>query len=467
MSRGKEKDCNWNEHEFNKNNTTSIVLYECLLKANLDIGRMNDAWEYVVRSHENLQKTIRIEASKTSSVFMKANATMGESHKKIEYLKNIDISAFLEMITNQDDGISLKSVPFRLWFIINKDDLYICLKLPRSMADNRSMQIVINDLLQLYDDYESHQSVLTRPSYTDVIFATQDVKIENHNDRKLELKQHKGGLSIPVEHSRDKFYLDDPCGVITASIFLKAGAYKRPEERSGFINKAMVASIFGLCEMRSVDNNSISPYIPLLDFEIEHDYRNIHSERKAYEDTMGNFSFDIGCSVKNENKNRNARDIIQKCLWNMLFEDKETGMPALDARIYSEYPAKRDCQRDLASVRQHLQGFTSSVGFSFNFIEKTKYKLCEIENVYFSGGHQTPLRAAYIINFTFVGTRACVSVLFPKKNDSNKNKETAERICKNILDAVNLFESQSDYGSSTLEEFKRHQRSKLRHSHSY
>ena len=128
-------------------NTTSIVLYECQLKANLDIGRMNDAWEYVVRSHENLQKTIRMEASKTSSVFMKANSVMGESHKKIEYLKNIDVPAFFEMITNQDDEISMKSVPFRLWFIINKDDLWICLKLPRSMADNRSMQIVLNGII--------------------------------------------------------------------------------------------------------------------------------------------------------------------------------------------------------------------------------------------------------------------------------------------------------------------------------
>jgi hypothetical protein len=77
---------------------------------------------------------------------MKANSVMGESYKKIEYMKNIDIPAFLEMITNQDDEISLKSVPFRLWFIINKDDLWICLKLPRAMADNRSMQIVINGM---------------------------------------------------------------------------------------------------------------------------------------------------------------------------------------------------------------------------------------------------------------------------------------------------------------------------------
>lgn len=91
----------------------------------------------------------------------------------------------------------------------------------------------------------------------------------------------------------------------------------------------------------------------------------------------------------------------------------------------------------------------------------------EIENVYFSGGHQTPSRAAYIINFSFVGTKACVSVLYPKKNDSNKNKEPAERISKNIEDAVEYIESQSDYGFSTLEEFKRLQKRKLRHCHSY
>jgi len=408
-----------------------------------------------------------MEASKTSSVFMKANSVMGESYKKIEYMKNIDIPAFLEMITNQDDEISLKSVPFRLWFIINKDDLWICLKLPRAMADNRSMQIVINDLLQLYDDYGSHQAVLKRPSYNDVIFATQDVRIESQNDRKLQLKQHRGTLSIPVEHSRDKFYSNDPCGVITASMFLQSGAYKNPDERNTFISKAMVASIFALCEMRSVDLNSISPYMPLLDFEIDHDYRNVHSEEKTYENTMGNFSFDIGCSIKYENKGRYANDIIQKCLWNVLFEHPETGMVTLDTRIYTEYPAKRDCQRELATVRGFNQGFTSSVGFSFNFLEKKTYKLCEIENVFFSGGHQTPLRAAYIINFTFVGTRACVSVLYPKKIDSNKNKETAERICKNIEEAVEYIESQSDYGCSTLEEFKRRQKNKQKNSHRY
>lgn len=87
--------------------------------------------------------------------------------------------------------------------------------------------------------------------------------------------------------------------------------------------------------------------------------------------------------------------------------------------------------------------------------------------MYFSGGHQTPLRAAYIINFTFVGTRACVSVLYPKKIDSNKNKQTAERICKNIEEAVEYIESQSDYGRSTLEEFKRRQKNKLKQSHKY
>jgi len=204
------------------------------------------------------------------------------------------------------------------------------------------------------------------------------VPIEKHNDRKLQLKHHRGGLSIPVEGSREKFFLDDPCGVITASIFLKAGAYKEPSERKTFICKAMVASIFALCEMRSVDDNSTSPHIPLLDFEIDHDFRNVHSERKAYENTMGNFSFDIACSVKNEIKKRHANDIVQKCLWNMLFEDEETGMMTLEARLFSEYPAKRDSQKELASVRNHNQGFTSSVGFSFNFIEKTNYKLCKL-----------------------------------------------------------------------------------------
>merc|ERR1712037_304011 len=175
--------------------------------------------------------------------------------------------------------------------------------------------------------------------------------------------------------------------------------------------------------------------------------------------------FDIACSIKNQYKTRYARDITQ-CLWHMLFEDEKTDMMTLEARLFSEYPAKRDAQRKIASVRQHNQGFTSSVGFSFNFLERTNYEICEIQNVYFSGGHQTPLRAAYIINFTFVGTRACVSVLYPKKNDSNKNKEIAERICKNIEEAVEYIESQSDYGLSTIEEFKIRQRSKLRYSHS-
>ena len=106
--------------------------------------KMNDAWEYTVRAHDNLTKTVRMEETKTSSVFMNANQVIGESHKKIEYLKNIDIPLFLELITNQDDEITMKAVPFRLWFVINKDTLWICFKLPRSMADNKSMQIIVN-----------------------------------------------------------------------------------------------------------------------------------------------------------------------------------------------------------------------------------------------------------------------------------------------------------------------------------
>ena len=210
-----------------------------------------------------------------------------------------------------------------------------------------------------------------------MIFATQDVPIENHDDRKLQLRQHRGGLSIPVENWRDKFHLNDPCGVITASIFLKAGAYKKSEEKRNFILKGMVASIFALCEMRSVDMNSQSPHLPLLDFEIDFDFRNLHSEGKAYDDTMGNFSFDIACSIKNQYKTRYARDITQ-CLWHMLFEDEKTDMMTLEARLFSEYPAKRDAQRKIASVRQHNQGFTSSVGFSFNFLEKTNYEICRL-----------------------------------------------------------------------------------------
>ncbi|CAG5094317.1 Oidioi.mRNA.OKI2018_I69.XSR.g13447.t1.cds [Oikopleura dioica] len=275
MANRREKECNWIEHEFNKNKTTSIVLYECILQENLDIGKMNDAWEYVVREHEGLTKTIRMEETKISSVFMAANQTLGESHKRIEYLKNVDIPRFLELITNQDDEITLKAVPFRLWFVINKDTLWICLKLPRSMADNKSMQIIVNELLRHYDEANSHQGMSVENTYEGKIFETQDTEIEAHDDRKQQLKHFHGGLSIPVSRG-EEYKMTDPCGVLTASIKLREG-YKNPRERKTFICKAMIASIFGMCEMRSTSvYKSIHKNLPLLDFEVDFDFRNLH-----------------------------------------------------------------------------------------------------------------------------------------------------------------------------------------------
>ncbi|CAG5094318.1 Oidioi.mRNA.OKI2018_I69.XSR.g13448.t1.cds [Oikopleura dioica] len=87
----------------------------------------------------------------------------------------------------------------------------------------------------------------------------------------------------------------------------------------------------------------------------------------------------------------------------------------LESRLFQEYPAKRETRKELNSsrstIRRNNQGFTRSVAFSFNFVEETKLKartgrthdLCDVQNVYFAGGHHTPLRAAYIVNFTFIG----------------------------------------------------------------
>ncbi|CAG5094330.1 Oidioi.mRNA.OKI2018_I69.XSR.g13456.t1.cds [Oikopleura dioica] len=349
MAWRREKECNWIEHEFNKNKTTSIVLYKCKLQKSLDIGKMNDAWEYTVRDHENLSKTIRMEERKTSSVFMNANQPLGESHKKIEYLKNIDIPAFLEQITNQDDEITLKAVPFRLWIIINnegfrnikQDKLWICFKLPRSMADNKSMQIVVNDLLQHYDGAYWHQGMTISSTYKGKIFETQDIKIEAHDNRKQQLKHFHGGLNIPV--SRGEVYkMTDPCGVLTASIKLHDD-YKNPTERQRFICKAMVASIFGMCEMRVVNKNSISPRLPLLDFEVDFDFRNLHGNfsdgNVSYENTMGNFSFDINYLITKKQKIQEAKG-IHDYIWKQFFEDEQTNLMTFESRIFEEYPAK-------------------------------------------------------------------------------------------------------------------------------